>query len=176
MNKTSDYNIVFKSLKDGIHHFKYTITPAFFGEIENSIIDKGNFEVSVVLNKKPQLLQFDFEFEGQVESICDNCLDAVTTDISNESTIYVKFGDEYDEPSEEIIILPREENEINLAQLIYEIIVVSLPLRMVHENEDDCNQEMISKLDKHSYANSEDDKAIDPRWEALKKLKNNSNT
>ena len=86
----------------------------------------------------------------------------------------------YDEPSDEIIILPHEENELNIAQLIYEFIVVSMPLRSVHEDPEECDPEMISKLEEFSSDNHSQDielkEEIDPRWEALKKLKdNNSN-
>ncbi|WP_068474064.1 YceD family protein [Saccharicrinis aurantiacus] len=178
MAKLNEYNLVFKGLKEGRHLFNYSVDSSFFKEINDSVVENGDFKVEVTLLKKSQMLQLDFSIEGKVNSICDNCLAALTVPVSFEGTIYVKFGAIYDEPSEEIIILPHEEHEINLAQLIYEFIVVSLPLRSVHSNEtddDSCDDEMIDRLNQQNHheeeAISEDD--IDPRWEALRKLKNN---
>jgi len=179
MDKLKDYTIAFKGLKEGKHHFHYKIGQPFFESIENSVIEKGDFEADVTMTKKTQMLQFDFEINGNVHSICDNCLGELQFPISYSGTMYIKFGIMYDEPSDEIIVLPQEEHEFNVAQLIYEFIVISIPLRSVHEDEEDCDQEMIDKLDDYSasHHNEEDNtnEAIDPRWEALKKLKDNSN-
>ncbi len=179
MDKLKDYSIAFKGLKEGKHHFHYNLNQSFFEEIEESVIEKGEFEVDVTLIKRSQMLQLDFEIAGNVEAVCDNCLGQLELPISYEGTLYVKFGIMYDEPSDEIIILPHEENELNIAQLIYEYIVVSMPLRSVHEDPEACDPDMISKLEEFSSAHhdqdNDKDEVIDPRWEALKKLKDNSN-
>jgi uncharacterized metal-binding protein YceD (DUF177 family) len=178
MDKLNEYNIAFKGLKDGIHHYHYKVDQPFFEHIENSFVEKGDFEVDVTLHKKPQMLQLDFSINGEVQTICDNCLGDLTLPVSNKCTLYVKFGIMYDEPSEEIIVLPHEEYEFNIAQLIYEYIVVSLPLRSVHE-ENKCDPDMIKTIGDYSgekkEKNKDNDKATDPRWDALKKLKDNSN-
>ncbi len=179
MKELRDYSIAFKGLKEGKHQFHYNIDSLFFQNIESSVIKNGEFEVDIDLIKRSQMLQLDFKINGDVHTICDNCLGDLTIQISHESTIYIKFGIEYDEPSDEIIILPYEENEYNVAQLIYEFIVVSMPLRSVHEDLESCDQEMIQRLQSFNYAAqtslNENNEAIDPRWEALKKLKDNSN-
>ncbi len=178
MDKLKDYNIAFKGLKDGKHHFHYTIGQNFFDCIEDSAIEKGDFEVDVNMIKNSQMLQFDFNIDGNVHTICDNCLGELTIPVTYNGILYVKFGVVYDEPSEEIIVLPHEEHEFNVAQLIYEFIVVSMPLRSIHKDLDSCDPEMKDKLkefssESHEQDNKEDE-AIDPRWEALKKLKNNN--
>ncbi len=179
MDKLKDYSIAFKGLKEGTHHFHYEIGQSFFDSIEDSIIKNGDFEVDVTMNKKSQMLQLDFNIAGNVYAICDNCLGDLTIPVQYEGTMYIKFGIVYDEPSDEIIILPHEENEFNVAQLIYEFIVISMPLRSVHEDDEECDPDMINKLEEltaqHHENNDHTDEAIDPRWAALKKLKDNSN-
>ncbi|GAF02057.1 YceD family protein [Saccharicrinis fermentans] len=179
MDKLRDYNIAFKGLKDGRHQFHYTIDQSFFEAIEGSSIKNGDFEVDVTMDKMSHMLQLDFDIAGKVQSICDNCLQEVSVPIEYTGTMYVKFGAMYDEPNEEIIILPHEENELNIAQLIYEFIVVSMPLRSVHEDYEQCDPEMTAKLEEfsieHHETNDNTEKAIDPRWAALKKLKDNNN-
>ncbi|WP_075591494.1 YceD family protein [Labilibacter marinus] len=179
MDKLRDYSIAFKGLKDGKHQFHYTIGQAFFEAIEESTIKNGDFEVDVLMNKKTQMLQLDFNIAGNVQTMCDNCLGELSIPVEYTGTMYIKFGIMYDEPSEEIIVLPHEEGEYNVAQLIYEFIVVSMPLRSVHEDYESCDPEMTSKLEEFSaeYHEEDDntDEAIDPRWAALKKLKDNNN-
>ena len=179
MNELKDYSIAFKGLKDGKHQFHYKIGQSFFEAIDDSVIKNGDFEVNVILDKKSQMLQLDFEIDGNVHTICDNCLGALTIPVAYTGTMYVKFGIVYDEPSDEIIVLPHEENEFNVAQLIYEYIVVSMPLRSVHEDYDSCDPEMTARLEKfsteHHEENDDTEEAIDPRWAALKKLKDNNN-
>ncbi len=179
MDKLKDYNIAFKGLKDGKHQFHYSIDADFFQKIEGSVINNGRFEADIILTKRSQMLQLDFKIDGDVHTTCDNCLGDLTLPISHESTIYIKFGIEYDEPSDEIIVLPYEENEYNVAHLIYEFIVISKPIRSVHEDLESCDQDMIQRLQSYNHAehssSNDNNKAIDPRWEALKKLKDNSN-
>ncbi len=180
MNKLNDYNIAFKGLKEGKHQFHYTLDADFFLNIEDSVIEGGQFEADVDLIKRSQMLQLDFKIDGNVHTTCDNCLGELTLPVSHENTIYIKFGIEYDEPSDEIIVLPHEEYEFNIAQLLYEFIVVSMPLRSVHEDQENCDQDMIQRLQSYDHAEQasfeDENEAIDPRWEALRKLKdNNSN-
>ena len=70
-----------------------------------------------------------------------------------------------------------EEFEIDIRENILELITVSLPNRVVHD-EGDCNQEMISILEEYilvSENESEkkeqlDDDEIDPRWSVLNRF------
>jgi uncharacterized protein len=57
--------------------------------------------------------------------------------------------------------------------LIYEYINVALPLTTVCDDEGNtpyCDKEMLESLNKLS-VNNEEDERVDPRWEALKKIK-----
>jgi uncharacterized metal-binding protein YceD (DUF177 family) len=46
--------------------------------------------------------------------------------------LIVRFGEEFNDDNEELLILPFGEFEINVSQYIYEMIVLSVPLRRVH--------------------------------------------
>ena len=54
--------------------------------------------------------------------------------------------------------------------MIYEIIVLALPYRRLHTQEDgqSCNQDVINKLEE--YKEREDKNVVDDRWSALKDL------
>lgn len=177
MDRLRNYGIPFKGLKEGKHLFKYEIGAEFFGLFVQPLIEKGVLKAEVELNKSSALLTLNFNIGGEVETVCDNCLEALTLPVVNESLMYVKFGEEYDEPTEEIIVLPHEEHEINVAQLIYEFICVALPIRHVHPEDENgnvtCNTEMMNQLNNYLVeegTEEEQDDDIDPRWAALKKL------
>jgi uncharacterized metal-binding protein YceD (DUF177 family) len=177
VDRLRNYGIPFKGLKEGKHLFKYEIGADFFGLFEQPLIEKGEVIAEVELNKSSALLTLNFKVEGTVETVCDNCLEALILPVENESLMYIKFGEEYDEPTEEIIVLPHEENEINVAQLIYEFVCVALPIRHVHPEDENgmvtCNAEMLNQLNNYLVEEGdeeEQDDDIDPRWAALKNL------
>ena len=99
----------------------------------------------------------------------------------------VKFGHEYAEEGENLIVIPEEEGEINVAWFMYEFIALSIPMKHVHAP-GKCNKAMTSKLSKHLKTNANEDRdevfetggddivieeeveeQIDPRWNELKK-------
>jgi len=108
----------------------------------------------------------------------------MTIEISTQNRLIVKFGREYSEESDEIVIIPEDEGELNVAWFLYEFVTLSVPMKHVHPP-GKCNKFMSSKLNKHKASSSEDDAEsedmddsseelesdnTDPRWDALKGL------
>ena len=84
-----------------------------------------------------------------------------------------KFSEEEIDEDEEIITLGKSDHEINIAPLIYEYINVSVPFIATcgdEGNTEYCDKEMLDSLNKLS-VNNEQTETVDPRWEALKKIK-----
>lgn len=186
--KIKEYGIAFKGLKDGEHVFKYELKDAFFELFEEPQVETGELMASVKLLKSSRMLELEFSIEGSVGTICDRCLDAVNIAIEYHGTLYINFGEFYDEPTEEIVVLPHEAHTINVARFIYEFIVVSLPIRHVHPDNEDgsvgCDPGMMAQLEEYlvdegspgtTEKNIEEEEPIDPRWEALKNIKNKNN-
>ncbi len=177
MDRLRNYSIPFKGLKEGKHLFNYKLGADFFELFEQPLVEKGTIDAEVELNKSSALLTLTFRIKGEIETVCDNCLEALTLPVENESLMYIKFGEEYDEPTEEIIVLPHNEHEINVAQLIYEFICVVLPIRHVHPEDENgnvtCDADMLDQLDNYLVEDQNDeeqDDDIDPRWADLKNL------
>ena len=179
MSWKSKYNIEFKGLKEGLHDYQFEVNDKFFVHFEESLVDNGEVSVKVELEKRSAFLKLSFALEGWLELVCDRCLDSYQQDVSLETELFVKFGeeDEFEDGDNVIWVLP-EEHAINLAQIIYEYVTLSIPLRHVHPDEsgeNGCNQEMIDRLNNITQFDAEDDEEeIDPRWAALKNLKNNN--
>jgi uncharacterized metal-binding protein YceD (DUF177 family) len=174
MKPLKEYIVQFAGLKIGEHCYEYEIDKKFFDVFEYEDFNDINAAVIVVLNKKTTLLEFNFKVTGTVNVHCDLTNEPYDECIENGFDLVVKFGDSFNDENEEIIIVPHGEHEINIAQYIYELIVLSLPSKRVHPGIKDgtLNSEMLDKLEELSPKglNQNKDGSIDPRWNTLKKL------
>ncbi|MBN2350861.1 MAG: DUF177 domain-containing protein [Bacteroidales bacterium] len=172
----NQYIIPFKGLNEGKHEFVFEANHKFFEEYNALEVTNGNVKIQVSLTKKTQLLELDFFLEGTIEVQCDRCLDYFSLPISYKSNLFVKFGEEDFSNDIDILILPPNEHELNIAQYIYECIGLSIPYKKIHPPDSSgrsgCNPEMIKKLEQFEIKNTD---IIDPRWEKLKNIFDNKN-
>ncbi len=174
----SKYDIAFKGLAEGLHEFDFQIDDKFFEHFEESLVDNGEVMVKVILEKRSAFLKLHFKIKGWLELTCDRCLENYRQKIKNKAEIFVKFGEKEFEEGENVIWILPEEHQINLAQLIYEYVSLSIPLRQVHPKDENgirgCDIEMIEKLKKYTHTADDEESGTDPRWDALKNLGNNN--
>jgi uncharacterized metal-binding protein YceD (DUF177 family) len=170
------YVIPFKGLKIGKHEFVYEIDDHFFEGHPESEIQKGRVKVEILMEKRSTMLEFRFLLNGEVTVTCDRCLDEFEMPVEFESVLFVKFGEEPEEQSDEIIVLSHNDFELDVEPYIYEFIHLSLPVKRVHPDDasglSTCNKEMLKKLNEYIVRENESD--IDPRWNDLKNLLNNN--
>jgi uncharacterized protein len=165
------YSIPFTGLKLGKHQFEYHITDAFFDEFEYSLVKKADLKCVVEMDKQETMLILHFDIKGSIFTNCDRCLAQYPQPVIIREQQIAKFGGEDEGDDEDIIILTKNDHEIDVSGLIYEYINVALPLITVCIDEGKtpyCDKEMLDNLNKLS-VNPEPDE-IDPRWDALKKL------
>lgn len=161
------FEIVFSSLKLGKHAFKYAIKREFFEYFEIFGVDSGDLSVDLDFEKTENLLTLHFHISGNLESTCGRCMDTIHFPIDVKDKLYVKFSDEKLD-NEELLILSPNEYKLNVSDLIYEFIQVNIPISMVHEDESDCNPEMLKYLKNEDVGNTTShENEIDPRWNAL---------
>jgi len=172
-----EFVIPFVGLKIGSHVFDYDIANDFFEGIEYSIIHSGNVHVKLNFEKKETMMIGIFHVEGKVFTNCDRCSDPIEVEVEGEYQIVYKFGDDISE-DETLIVLESNAFEIDVKEYIYELITVSMPVRVVHEKEK-CNPEMIALYDKYVVNASEeesededdeDDDDTDEVWAMLRNL------
>ena len=189
MGKFSLYNIPLKNLTEGVHNFEYILDDQYFNLIgdTDSDIKKGSVKVDVTIKRISNSFDFSFTLEGSVIVPCDRCLDDMTIEVETKNRLVVKFGQEYAEESDEVVIIPEVEGEINIAWFLYEFVTLSVPMKHVH-GPGKCNKIMTSKYNKHKAVSSDDDDSsdddidtssdssddnlteTDPRWDGLKDL------
>ena len=167
-----NYSIPFTGLKLGKHQFEYEVNDAFFDEFEYSLVKKANLKCLVELEKQETMLILTFGINGTIDTSCARCLAQYPQQVDIHEQQIAKFSEEDMDADEEIIILTKNDHEIDISGLIYEYINVALPFITVCDDEGNtpyCDKEMLDSLNKLS-ANNNNNEA-DPRWDALKNIK-----
>ena len=172
MKDLKQFNIPFIGLKIGSHLFEYQIDKSFFEYFNFDEYFDANVHIQLTLNRKSTMLQFTFEAKGTVNVICDVSGEPFDQTIEASLPLIVKFGEEYNDDNEEILILPHSEFQINVAQYIYELIVLNVPLKRVHPQVLDgtMQSEAVKKLEKLKVTEEKTTEDVDPRWDKLKSL------
>lgn len=183
MKELSKYNIDIYGLEDKQYDYDMESGDAFFEEMEQDLIEHGHFKTHVVLNKSATMIQLRFHTIGSVTLTCDRSLETFEEPVDSDERIILKFGDHNEELTEEIEIISRNTNRINVARYIFDFIALSLPVKKLHPSlrteEDDFSLEDDEEEGTLVYTSGaaddgeerEEDEKVDPRWEALKKLK-----
>lgn len=167
-----DYLIPFKSLKEGMHEFDFQAEDLFFKQFEHPDIFGGSIKIHVNLNKKNTFLELDFYISGIIKIMCDRCLEIFDYPLDISEKLYVRFGEHFEEISDNVIVIPARKSSLDISQFIYEFSALSIPLKKEHpldsEGNPTCDPEMISILKRHSRDKNE----INPVWDNLKDILN----
>lgn len=150
MNILKTYDIPWKGLSNGSHHFDFEVDDRFFTAFEDSEIKGGNLSVSVDLDKSATMLLLSVSIDGDVTVMCDRCLGDLELPIEYDGDLRVKFSDEISEYDGEILWMHPSDVELHLAQYIYESIILGLPFQKVHEEDEDgnplCDEDMLARF------------------------------
>ena len=175
MNRTKEFLIPFVGLKLGKHHFEYQINNAFFEHFDYDEFQNSDIKVTVVLEKKSNMLELEFKHKGTVNVPCDLTGEDFDLPIKGKMKLIVRFGEAFNNDNEQLLILPFGEFEIDIMQYIYEMIALSVPLKRVHPGVKDgsLQSEALDKLNELQVKEIKEENKeenIDPRWDKLKKL------
>ena len=125
-----------------------------------------------LLIKKSTVLELQIIGDGVVNINCTLSNEPFDYNLKTRFKLIVKFGEYYDDTNDELLILPQGSHSINLDQFLYEMVVLSMPIRNVHPGVEDgsIKSDVINRL-KDFDINNEKSSNFDPRWDKLKKLK-----
>lgn len=180
MGKFDMYNIQLKMLPIGKNVVEYHLDNSFFALLEDVDIQKGDVNVKVNINRESKQSELNFELEGNVIVPCDRCLEDMKQPIKTEGHLVVRFGKEFKDDGDDIVVVPEEQGIINVSWFLYEFIELAIPIKHVHPF-GQCNKGMSSKLSEHIAIDANDEDFVesdemvssggtDPRWDALKGL------
>lgn len=192
MGKFDKYKIDLKGMQADSCKYEFLLDNLFFAHIDGPEVQKGKVNVELTVKKISHAFELNFQTEGIVWVPCDRCLDEMEVPVVCSDKLMVKFGHEYAEEGDSLVVIPEEEGEINVAWFMYEFIALAIPMKHVH-GPGKCNKAMSGKLNKHLRTAGDDDveesfvgvdedviveeeseERIDPRWNDLKKILDNN--
>ena len=171
MKPNSKYKIEFAGLKTGNHQFNFKVDKKFFDRFNFSDFNNVSINIDIELIKKSTLLELNFMLNGIVNVNCDLTNEPFDKQIKQEAMLVVKFGQEFNDEDDEILILPHGEHKLYVDQYLFELIVLSLPPKRIHPGVEDgsLKSEILDILE--DLKPKENSNLADPRWDKLKSLK-----
>ena len=192
LGKFDRYKIDLKGLQADSAEYEFLLDNQFFAYIDGQEFQKGKVNVTLKVRRAAKSYELDFHTEGIVLVPCDRCLDEMELQVTSNDKLFVKFGNGYSEEKNDVVVIPEEEGEINVAWFMYEFIALNIPMKHVHAP-GKCNKAVVGKLNKHlkSTPDEQDEEAyetagedetieedtqetVDPRWNELKKILDNN--
>ena len=175
MKVNKEFLIPFAGLKQGKHQFEFDIDKTFFDDFGFDEYNDVNIKVNLILEKQSTMLELAFKHKGTVNVPCDLSNEDFDLPVKGKLNLIVKFGEEFNNDNDEILVLPHGEHQVDVSQYIYEMIVLAVPSKRVHPGIKDGTvvADMINKLNELSPKEKqveEKKEDTDPRWDELKKL------
>jgi len=169
-----DFKVNIIGLSKNVHLFNFELKDGFFERYGKEVLSEGDFNAAVSLDKRETFIEVDFKITGYAKLICDRSLEPFDHTLKIDRKVIFKYGEEPQEISDEIVIITRDQDILDLGQFMYEFIVLSIPIKKLHpdltndeEDEDDTDVKIIYSTS----TENEKEEVVDPRWEKLKKLK-----
>jgi len=172
--RAADFSVNIIGLSQRSHSFAYAFGDDFFKVYGNSLLESGQFEAQVTLDKHETLIEADFHIQGKAHLVCDRSLEPFDFPVDIRRKILFKYGNEAMELSEEIVLIMREQPTLDLGQYLYELIAVNLPMKRLHPrfgSEEKESEAVRLVYSSQENADDKNEETTDPRWEKLKKLK-----
>jgi len=171
--KQKQFFIPFIGLKLGKHEFEYQIDNTFFESFGYEEFNGAAISINAVLTKMSNMMELDMAAEGIVNVNCDLTNEPFDQPLNSELHLVIKFGEEFNDENDEVLILPHGEHQVDISQYVYEMLVLNVPQKRVHPGvlDGSLQSEMLDKLNELQPKESSENKdKTDPRWDSLKKL------
>ena len=139
--------IPLNGLAAGETRFSWQAGKEFFDSFENSEILDAHLDADVRVEKSGRYIGVDCDVRGEVTVECDRCLDELDMPVDVEIMLSVKYGNEEssEDPQQgerEVIFIPETDAEMDMSQIIYDYVCLSLPMQRMHEP-GECNPEVM---------------------------------
>ncbi|MBS7276943.1 MAG: DUF177 domain-containing protein [Bacteroidales bacterium] len=171
----NEFIVPLNGLAQGRTEFRWRVGKEFFDGFENSEILDAGLDVITRVEKSGHFIGVDSDIDGTVTVICDRCSEELQLPVQTGFSLSVKFGPEAseegltDEHEREIVCLSESDTDLDLSQIIYDYVCLSLPVQRVHE-EGGCNPEALKFLNSEELSGKDDDDDSSLPFAALKSL------
>lgn len=124
--------------------FDLSLDDHFFQQLEQEEISGGSIRVKCSIKQFTEdTFQLNFDIAGEVEVLCDRCLDAVRLPVAIRDNCFISYGEENEDL--DIKSISPSERIYDLSWDIYELIETSLPIERKHP-QGLCNKDMLRRF------------------------------
>jgi uncharacterized protein len=165
----AEFRINISHLSEGIHEYFFETAPGKIGLDERF---KGELKVAAKLDKNPRqiLLQVESQVDGAFS--CDRCLEEFSKRVKSSYSMIYMQGDRTTvdaRKDEEISVLSPDTNFLDLDDDVRQYIYLTIPAKLL------CRENCLGLcpvcgVNRNIATCKCEDKSIDSRWDALKKL------
>lgn len=170
-----NFIVPLNGLTQGRKEFQWSVGKEFFASFENSEILDADLQVETVVEKSGRFIGVDSEICGDVTVICDRCSEELKLPVETGFSLSIKFGPEpseeglLSEGEREIVCLPETDTDLDLSQIIYDYVCLSMPVQRVHED-GGCNPDALKYLNSEEGDELEEKSDSSLPFAALKNL------
>jgi uncharacterized metal-binding protein YceD (DUF177 family) len=146
-----DYIIPLNGWAAGEREYRWQAGIKFFQMFDNAEILDAAVGIDARAVKSGHYIGIDLDIQGTVTVPCDRCLEDLTLPVEAHPAFSVKFGEETGseeemrEGSREILLVSDSDADLDLSQVIYDYVCLSLPMQRVHA-EGECNPDTVRFL------------------------------
>jgi uncharacterized metal-binding protein YceD (DUF177 family) len=127
------FEIDIVSLKNGKDYpFEFNVDDSFFAYFATDLVQKGACVAKVTINRGTSMLTASFHLSGTVELVCDRSLEPFDHPIEHEHVMYFKLGDQDGDDSDDVVVISRASQALNVGKYIFEFIGLEIPFRKIH--------------------------------------------
>ena len=173
----TSFNLELRGYVSNKETFEFHLDADYINSIEQTEVRGGSVDVTLTMTRKSEdLFALDMVCEGQLTVGCDRCLDDMTLPVNTQYQVTVKMqGEEFDDSTDGVLVVPEGLTRLDVGPLMRDTVLLSIPLVHSHP-EGQCNPQMSQLLesmivDSDESREPEQEPATDPRWDALRELK-----
>ncbi len=150
VDMSEDFIIPLNGLAAGKNVFSWQAGKEFFERFDNSEILDARFDAEATVEKSGQYIGVDCSVGGSVTVECDRCLEELRLPVSVLIRLSVKYGDgtcsdDMADGDREVVYVSAADAELDMGQIIYDYVCLSLPMQRVHED-GGCNQDAVKHI------------------------------
>lgn len=136
MDALKQFSIPIKSIGNKTHQFDFQVDKDFFSCFEDSLIQDGEFNIQLEIDKRTNVMDLKFIVDGSFQTECDRCLANIQLKVVGEHDIIARFGEVPEEEDPEVIFINPLAHDFNIAKYVYEFICLSIPYSKICEGDD----------------------------------------
>ena len=155
VGSSSQYEVRLASLSEGEHERVFTCDTTLFSDMENCDVLHCDVQVTLHIRRRGDIFSLRFVCKGSLAVPCDRCLDPLEIPVDTTYDLQVRYGLEFDDSADNILVLPERQTILDVEPVIYTTLMLCIPLQK-HHAPGRCNPEMAERL-RSLGADSDDD-------------------